>query len=193
MLSRPVRCAVLALLAFASPAIAGGREPGPAPLRDPLRLLQDGPDFTATFAGASATNAAYLVSPPNVETLGLVVSSEARSAAEAGQVRRLSLRAPLGTDGRLDPNVRRALLAAADALGPACLGRDTANVARLVDLVVSGARVKLPAGTRVTVEEALPFELAARTLPAGVVARAVAVEFTLTGGAPRCAMPVPRR
>ncbi|SMB82877.1 hypothetical protein [Deinococcus hopiensis] len=188
-LPRILGSALFALLTVTSSAIAGGGQP----TADPARLLRGGPGFTVNFASASASNATYLASAPGAGVLGLVLSSEATRLAEAAQVRRLSLRAPLDADGHLGPRVRRALLTASNALASACLGRSTVNLPRLVDLVVSGARVKLPAGTRVTVEEALPFEVEARSLPASTSPRVVAVEFSLAGNQPRCAMPAPSR
>lgn len=181
--------ALAALLTVTSCAFAGGGQP----LADPVRLLQRSPGLTVSFASATASNAAYLATAPEVQALGLVLSSEANRLSQVSQVRRLSLRAPLDTDGHLEPSVRRALLDASATLAWTCLGRSTMNLPHIVDLVVSGARVKLPAGTRVTVEEALPFELTARSLPVGTSPRVVAVEFSLVGNQPHCVMPTPRR
>lgn len=154
-----------------------------APLAvDPVALVERSLEAShVTFAGASATAAAYTVSwPASSSPLNLVFASEARTASEAGLVRSITLEAPLDASNRLPSASRAALLRASDALNRACFARTPRALGTVIDAALEGRlhRLALRPETRVSLE----------------ADRALRLTFTLPeGAAPKCAMPVARR
>lgn len=170
------RLAVSAALAVSSLALAA------PPAVDPVALLERTlARSSVTFAGASATAAAYTVSwPASSSSLNLVFASEARTATEAGLVRSITLEAPLAASNRLASDLRAAVLRASDALNRACFARTPRALGAVIDAALQGRlnRIKLRPETRVSVDES----------------RTLRLTFTLPLGAtPKCAMPTPRR